>query len=106
MRSIPVEKSRYEGTNVPPPGAPQLEGIHLEVSSDPLEKLSKNVAPAGAAGALACNVPLTRKRVAKTKTTILIIKNPSFVRRWGLANQSLVGQRDCGARETVKFPIA
>ena len=51
MRSIPVEKSRYEGTNVPPPGAPQLEGIHLEVSSDPLEKLSKNVAPGGAVGA-------------------------------------------------------
>src|SRR5271169_3227269 len=78
MRSIPVEKSRYEGTNVPPPGAPQLDGIHLEVSSDPFEKLSKNVAPAGAAGALACNVPLTSKRVAKTKTIALIIEKISL----------------------------
>ncbi len=74
MRSMPVEKSRYEGTNVPPPGAPQLEGIHLEVSSDPLEKSSKNVAPAGAVGPLACNVVLTRKRIAKTETTVLIVK--------------------------------
>jgi len=76
---------------LPPPGADQLEAIHLEVSSDPLEKLSKNVAPAGAAGPLARNVLLARKRVASTKMVTFMKISLSY-RGWGLASQSLVAR--------------
>src|ERR1043166_4993020 len=77
IRSIPEEKSRYEGTNLPPPGAPQLEAIHLVAAGFPFEKASKNVAPAGATaafrgvakGRLPPSKP-ARKRVAKTETLI------------------------------------
>src|ERR1700730_9415059 len=91
IRSIPEERSRYEGTNLPPPGAPQLEAIHLEVSSFPFEKSSKNVAPVGATTRLSGPLALSpaswggakamlpppqpaRKRVAKTKTLIFFIE--------------------------------
>jgi hypothetical protein len=36
-----------------------------------------------------------RKRVAKTKTLILFIRNSLLYRRWGLANQSLMARENC-----------
>ena len=97
MRNIPEEKLRYEGTNVPPPGADQLEGIHFEVSSEPVEKLSEKVGP------LACNVPWATKTVANTKTIIFVIEFSLVYKEWGLADQSLCGQRDSGAQDNFSF---
>jgi len=54
--------------------------------------LSKNVAPGGATGAPACNVPLMRKRVAKTKTVTLIKIALSF-RGMGTGEPIPGGQR-------------